>query len=182
MQKEREKLLQLHLITSKDDLYEAVLAIDHSTVSDSKKKKEKLTLVRNQINIGKKVLKKNINIPFSHCRSQRPVDAIIQELGDYIYRAELPSFVSSVARDPACLIGKRVAHKFEDEDTHEAKWFTGTILNYNSTTKFFEIAYDEEDENCSFDIILDLIATWRLTYNKYRYVNNYHDFYSASEF
>ena len=41
-QKERDKLLQLHLITSRDELHKAVRDIDHMTTSYSKKKKEKL--------------------------------------------------------------------------------------------------------------------------------------------
>jgi len=79
------------------------------TTSTYKKKHEKLSLLRSQINIWKKVLKRKIIIPFTHSRSQHPLDAI----------------VASTANEPTSLIGKRVEHKFEHEDTHEAVvlWF-----------------------------------------------------------
>ena len=79
-QQEREKLLSLHLITTSDELFKAVSDIDQLITSTSKKKQEKLLLLRNQINIWKKVLKRKIAIPFTCSRSQRPVDVIVQEL------------------------------------------------------------------------------------------------------
>jgi len=53
----QEKLLSLHLITSSSELFKAVSDIDHMMTSTSKKKHEKLSLLRSQINIWKKVLK-----------------------------------------------------------------------------------------------------------------------------
>ena len=154
---EREKLLSLHLITSSDELFKAVSDIDHMTTSTSKKKQEKLSLLRSQINIWKKVLKRKIIIPFTHSRSQRPVDVIVQELADYIDTSDLPLIVASTASEPTSLIGKRVEHKFEHEDTREAEWYCGSIVGYDPSTKLFEIAYDGEEDSCNFDIILDLI-------------------------
>jgi len=87
---ERERLLSLHLITSSDELFKAVSDIDHMMTSTSKKKHEKLSLLRSQINIWKKVLKRKIIIPFTYSRSQRPVDVIVQELADYIDTSDLP--------------------------------------------------------------------------------------------
>jgi len=50
---------------------------------------------------------------------------IVQELADYIDTSDLPLIVASTANEPTSLIGKRVEHKFEHEDTHEAVvlWF-----------------------------------------------------------
>ena len=113
-QQEREKLLSLHLITSSNELLKAVSDIEHKTISTAKKKQEKLSLLRSQINIWKKVLNRKIT---THSRSQRPVDVIVQELSDYIDASDLPPIVTSISREPTSLIGKRVEHKFEHEDT-----------------------------------------------------------------
>ena len=155
--REKEKLLFLHLITSSDELLKAVRDIDHKTTSTAKKKQEKLSLLRSQISIWKKVLNRKINIPLTHSRSQRPVDVIVQELADFIDTSDLPPIVTSIARGPTSLIGKCVEHRFEHEDTCEAKWYCGSIVGYDPSTKFFEIMYDGEEETCSFDIILDLM-------------------------
>ena len=156
-QQEREKLLSLHLITSSNELLKAVSDIEHKTISTAKKKQEKLSLLRSQINIWKKVLDRKITITFTHSRSQRPVDVIVQELADYIDASDLPPTVTSISREPTSIIGKCVEHKFEHEDTHEAEWYCGSIVGYDPCTKFFEIAYDGEEDTCNFDIILDLI-------------------------
>ena len=156
-QQEREKLLSLHLITTSNELFKAVSDIDHMTTSTSKKKQEKLSLLRSQINIWKKVLKKKIAIPFTHSRSQRPVDVIVQELADYIDASNLPPIVTFIVSEPTSLIGKPVEHKFEHEDSHEPEWYHGSVVGYDPSTKLFEIAYNGEEDTCNFDIILDLI-------------------------
>ena len=155
-QQEREKLLSLHLITTSDELFKAVSDIDQLTTSTSKKKQEKLLLLRNQINIWKKVLKRKIAIPFTHSRSQRPVDVIVQELAEYIDANDLPPIVTSLVSEPTSLIGKQVEHRFEHEDTHDPEWYHGSVVGYDPSTKLFEIAYDGEEDTCNFDIILDL--------------------------
>jgi len=58
--------------------------------------------------------------------------------------------------EPRSVIGKGVKQKFQREDTQEIQWYFIRIVDYDSTTKFFEIAYNEE-ETCHFDIVLDLI-------------------------
>ncbi len=156
-QKEREKLLQLHLITSRDELLKAISDIDHMTSSYPKKKKDKLSLLRSQLNIWKKILKRNINISFTYCRAQRPLDLIVQELGDYIEDSDLPPFVLSIVSNPTSIIGKNLKQKFEHEDTHVIEWYSGSIVDYDTLSKIFEIKYEGEEELCKFDIIVDLI-------------------------
>ena len=90
------------------------------------------------------MLKRKIAIPFTHSRSQRPVDVIVQELAEYIDASDLPPIVTSLESEPTSLIGKHVEHKFEDEDTHEPEWYHGSVVVYNPSTKLFEIAYDGE--------------------------------------
>ena len=65
--------MQLHLITSREELLKAIHDIETAEkTSNAKKKQEKLSLLRVQVNIWKKVLKRNIKITFSHYRRQRP--------------------------------------------------------------------------------------------------------------
>ena len=53
LREEKEKLSQLHLITSSDELKEELLAIDKETISTTKKKKIKIELLKAQIRIRK---------------------------------------------------------------------------------------------------------------------------------
>ena len=60
-------------------------------------------------------------------------------------------------RNPLSLVGKSISHKFELEETRDEKWFRGTVEEYDSGTKLYKIAYEEEDEPCRFDLTQDLI-------------------------
>ena len=83
---ERDELSKLHLITSSEELQELLTEIDISNNTISKKKAQKLSLLRTQINIRRKVLGQNIHITFSHLRKQRPLNTVIQELSFYLER------------------------------------------------------------------------------------------------
>ena len=63
-QEEVNKLSKLHLITSVAELREALADIEESGLSAAKKRDKKISLLRDQINIRKKVYKENIRIPF----------------------------------------------------------------------------------------------------------------------
>ena len=56
-QVEKDKLLEEHLITS-EELHQSISDIDKEQISISKKKKKKITLLKTQMNIRKKLLKK----------------------------------------------------------------------------------------------------------------------------
>ena len=70
-QEEVNKLGTLHLITSVTELQEALASIDESELSAAKKRNEKISLLKDQINIRKKVYKENIKIPFSQRGKKR---------------------------------------------------------------------------------------------------------------
>lgn len=78
-QEEQEVLSQEHLIETVSELCEVMDEIDSESIPPSKKK-QKLKVLRTQVNIRKKVLKQNINIPFSKARKQRTVPEIINDL------------------------------------------------------------------------------------------------------
>ncbi len=153
-QQERDKLSQQHLITTSDELRQALLDIESLQLTAAKMKAQKLSLLKTQIRIRKKVLHQNIRITFSHSGKQRPIIDIVKELSDYIQSTfESSDFI----QNPDSLVGRHISHKFEVEDTSEFKWYHGTILSYNSATKTHEIIYEGEEEHCYFDLSVDLL-------------------------
>ena len=109
------------------------------------------------MNIRKKLLKEKILITFSQSRKQRPINDLVKELAEHIAANSLPPEYSALISNPFLLVGKSISHKFELEETCEEKWYRGVILGYDLVTKLYEIAYDEEDESCHFDLTQDLI-------------------------
>ena len=78
-----EKLSNLHLITSSDELMECLSEIDIEEITAKKKVQKKLG-IREQIKIRTKVLKQKIKIPFTVKGKQRPFNIIVQEFMDCI--------------------------------------------------------------------------------------------------
>ncbi len=77
--KEKEHLSNLDLITSCEDLKTILSEIEEENISTTKKAQKKRKIIREQINIHKKVLFEKINIPFSKNRKQRALAEIIKE-------------------------------------------------------------------------------------------------------
>ena len=92
-----------------------------------------------------------VEIVFSHLRRQQPVSEEIPELSYFIQHNP-----AGFSEDPTSLVGKRISHKFVMEDTREVKWFNGKVISYDPATKTHEIAYEDEDDHCNFDVMLDL--------------------------
>ena len=147
---EKEQLLQKHLISSRQELFSAIAEIENESVSTSKKKAKKISLIKTQIQIRKTILKQDIRIVFSRLRRQRPLTDILEELANFIDKNSPYSDVL-----PEALVGKKISHKFEVAED-ETKWYAGTIISYSASMKTHEIAYDDEDETCHFDIAIDL--------------------------
>lgn len=154
--KEREKLSKLHLITSPHELRRALSEIDNEDISVSKKNRKKLAIMREQINIRKKLLNQKIDVPFSHHRKQRPLCDIILELSNFIAKYMTPSATAgneSVV-DPASLVGRRICHKFDVDGQDE--WYDGHVIGYDVITHLHEIVYDGEKEHCYFNLLEDI--------------------------
>ena len=147
---EKEQLLQKHLISSRQELFSVIAEIENESISTSKKKAKKISLIKTQIQIRKTILKQDIHIVFSRLRRQRPLTDILEELANFI---DENSPCSDVL--PEALVGKRISHNFEVAED-ETKWYAGTIINYSASMKTHEIAYDDEEETCHFDITIDL--------------------------
>jgi hypothetical protein len=147
-----DKLHEMHLIAGTEELKEVLAKIDQKDISNTKKKHEKMDVLRVQINIRKKLLKQNIHIPLSQCGKQRLVCDIQEDLEGYIVKNPLPIV------QPNALVGKHIKHRFEIEDSVECDyWYSGMIVDYDPNTHLHEIKYDGEEEHCFFAITIDII-------------------------
>lgn len=159
--KERDQLSRQHLVTSSGELMNALAEIDASKASTTSKKREKVAFLRTQINIRKKVLDQKIRIPFTQHGKNRPFTTIVKEFTEFITahsQIVVPSSgVQGISQNDAySFVGKSILHKFILESGKE-KWFSGVVVNYNSITRTFEIAYDEEEEHQYFDLTEDIL-------------------------
>ena len=149
---EKEELCNQHLIASREELLSTIAEIDDKDITLSRKKTEKLSFLKMQIKIRKKILKQNIGIVFSRSRRQRPLTEIIDELSQFI--SENTPF-GDMLQHPESIVGSRVNHLFALDG--QTKWYSGTIVNYNTRRKTHEIAYDGEKEHCFFDLSIDIV-------------------------
>ena len=153
--KEKDMLSKIHLITSGNELKDALVAIDKANISKAKEREKKLVLLKTQIKIRKKILNQKIHIVFSHCRKQRPVHDIAKELFTFIAKDDCP--ITKYIQNPTLLVGSQIKHKFEIAETGKETWFFGSVISYDSINKLYEIKYDDEQENCYFDLTQDVI-------------------------
>ena len=58
---------------------------------------------------------------------------------------------------PCPLSGKKALHKFMDESDNE-EWYSGYVVAYNSAKQLHEIAYENEDDHCHFNLMEDMKA------------------------
>ena len=144
-QKTMEKLSNLHLITSSDELLESLSEIDGEEITSKQKRQKKLAIIREQLKIRTKVLKQKIKIPFTVKGKQRSLPTIIQEFTDYINDVCQRDQTTPNPRDYTSdsIVGKKILHKFEVNG--KDKWFTGYVVNYNTCTHLHEVTYDEEE-------------------------------------
>ena len=90
--------------------------------SAKKKAGKKHAVIREHINIRKKVLKQKVKVPFTQNGRQRPLRDIIKELSDFILVNSENTQSDSEIHLP---VGKKILHKFKVEG--EEKWYNGYI-------------------------------------------------------
>ena len=145
------KLSKVHVITTPSELHTALSRIDESNVTAAKKRNMKLSLLKDQINLRKKLLKQNIRIPFTEHGKKRSLNTIISELVEFLETQQ----ENSPDQDPDSLVGKYIEHRFEVEG--ESRWYTGFVVDYDTTAKLHEVVYDGEEEHCYFNLMEDLL-------------------------
>ena len=149
---EKEKLLQIHFISTTEELDEALHNIDDQFGTPSKRKKEKIKLLKDQVNYRKKVLDQNIHVTFTHSGRQRNIDEIITNFKEYIRTN--PCEHSPYLTNPSLLVGRQISHRFELPN-YTIKWYRGRVLAFNETTEEHTIIY--ENEPCNYNLICDIL-------------------------
>ena len=149
---EKARLSKIQLITSMDELKGVLSEIDEESISAAKKRQKTCALLREQINVRKKVFQERINIPFTAKGKQRPISDIIREFSAHLQCEAASSVVHSThSYTSESLVGRRVLHRFEVGN--EESWFSGFIVSYNTGAHLHEIAYDDEEEHCFFNLL-----------------------------
>ena len=118
---DRDQLSQLHLVTTSRELHEILSDIESKSATATQKKVEKRSFLSEQVKLRKMLFGKSIHISFSHSGRQQPLCKVIQELSDYIDQDPSSAEFSTYIEDPDSLVGKHISHKFEFEDTNDAK-------------------------------------------------------------
>lgn len=157
---EKQKLSQLHLITKSQELEAEMQRIDEKNVSATKKRSLKLSILKNQVQIRKKVLRQAIPIAFTSNRMQRPVADITRKLCDFITKNAIPSDheFALFLEQPIALVGRRIKHRFQDEcDFEKCTWYIGIVIDYRDTDKTYCIKYEGEVDLCYFDLTIDFL-------------------------
>ena len=157
LHEDKEKLSQHHLITSSTELREELLAIDEESMSAAKKKNKKVSLLKTQIQIRKKVLCEALSIAFTCNRKQRPLNDIVKELCDHIDKTKLPVECAPFITNPISLIGRKVKHRFEEEVDKTPTWYSGTIIEYSHEQKTHCLVYEGDSELYHFHLEVDLL-------------------------
>ena len=156
---EKQKLSQLHLITTSQELTEELLKIDMKNMSATRKRSLKMDILKTQVRIRKKVMGQTVPITFTSNRKQRPVADITQELCDFISKTGIPSEFAPFLEQPTTLVGKRINQRFQDEsgDPESCTWYVGTVIDYRVSDKTYCIEYDGEEEVCYCDLTIDFL-------------------------
>lgn len=101
------------------------------------------------------MFEEDITIPFTTKGKQRPLSDIIREFSAHLEQEESNPVVNSTHNFTSeSLVGRRVLHRFKVGN--DERWFSGFIVSYNTRTRLHEIAYDEEEEHCFFNLLEDL--------------------------
>lgn len=101
-------LLELHLIATTAELEEVLQEIDKTKISQSKKDSKKLSIIKSQVNIRKRVLGQQIKIRYTLTRRKHLISDIIADF-------PLPDLVCN----PLLFVEKEVDHKFQVNGTVE---------------------------------------------------------------
>ena len=157
LHEEKQKISQLHLITTSEELKEELQNIDCEKISTPKKKNKKVALLKIQIKIRRKVLCQTVPIAFKINYKHRPITDIVKELCDFIDKTAFPTECAAFIKDPITLVGKQIRQKFKEEDSGALVWYHGTIIEYSDKEKTHCIIYDGDDEQYNYDLILDLL-------------------------
>ena len=156
---EHQRLSKAYLIASVREFDTVISDINDQQTSSAKKRAKILSLLKEQVRIREKLLHQRCNIKFSRNRKQRPLTELVKEVRNFISKYDDTTATAECTHtdDPMSLVGKQVLHKFMDETDRE-EWYSGYIVAYNCAKQLHEIAYENEDDHCHFNLMEDLKA------------------------
>ena len=145
---EKENLMQAMMIyglwQTKEQIVQGVAKFKSNT--------SKLKALKAQLDFRKKVLEQEYDDQYVFCLSKNKRKLSV---GEVCYNLEKLLCSSSSYRDLEGLVGKRIKHKWKDED--DEKWFYGTILDLvPGTMDWYNIKYDGEEDILSLNIQIDI--------------------------
>ena len=152
MCQEKERLSQLHLITTSEELQKELLIIDEKNISASKKRNKKISVLKTQVQIRRKFLGQTVPILFTSNRKQRPLTTIVTELCDFINKSTVPSECLAFLKDPIALVGKQIKQRFQDEENSIVTWYHGRVIDYCTSKKVHCVVYEGDDNQYQYDI------------------------------
>ena len=121
-------------------------------IAKCKSNTSKLKALKAQLNFRKKVLEQEYNDQYVFCLSKNKRKLSVDEVCSNL---EKLLCLCSNYRDFEGLAGKRIKHKWKDED--DENWYYGTILDLVPGTKdWYNIKYDGEEEILSLNILMDI--------------------------
>ena len=126
-------------------------------------KKDKISALKTQINFRKKVLNQShsdkLVFQFSSNRRAFTVEELTENLMKLLPPlddVQCTLSVADISADPELLIYRRIKHLFDCGG--DQVWYKGTVLSYDASCKLFRVAYDNEEEVCSFSLLEDIIS------------------------
>lgn len=130
------------------------------------KKTEKVKILKLQKNFRNKVLNQlpsnNPLFKFSHCKKQFTIEQLKQNLYKLLeeeatVKQPTSNFtLEDIILTPQLLVGYRIRHRFQLEESTEFVWYNGTVKNLNPETNEFQVVYDDEDEEYSYALLDDI--------------------------
>lgn len=132
------------------------------------KKTEKVKVLKLQINYRNKVLNQlppnNPLFKFSHCRKQFTVEQLKHNLYNLLEdeptdkdaTSNSACILEEILLKPQLLVGCRIKHRFQLEETSELVWYNGTVEKMHPETNEFQVLYDGEDEVCIYALLDDI--------------------------
>ena len=153
VKEQEEQLASMHVIATTEELKETLSDIESQPLSSRRKSDKKRALIRQQVNIRKRVLKQSIKIPFMYKGRQRSLKDLVKDLTEFLSKSSPEGSALSHDLSPEFLVGKEILHKFNVSG--EEKWYNGCVLGYNAVTHLHEVAYDKEEEHSFFNLLED---------------------------
>ena len=78
---------------------------------------------------------------------------VVKEFMQYLHeQSQCDSESTSDTSDT--LVGKKIFHRFETDGKEQ--WYSGVVVSYNAVSKLYEVAYDNEDDHCFFNLLEDI--------------------------